>query len=407
MSYLMVSADDERSWLGMDALAPPEPVATFQGVVFDPRPTREPGITPDLDSSHFNRWIGFDMPTPEKPRPCPLILSHIENVLADGDEEKLEYILGWLALVVQRPADRAETALVFRGGEGTGKGTIGNLMLSLLAPYGTAVHSGRHLTGSFNPHLRDCLLLFADEAFFAGDKQHVSTLKALITEERIVFESKFVDAEQGINRLSVIMASNEAWVVPAGPTARRFAVFDVSESRRGDVQYFEALHRELDNGGREGFLYFLHEYDLGHYNPRIVPSTLGLVEQKILTLSPFHRWISELAETESLIYSDSQHGKPKALEYRHTSAELRRSYQQFCRENRLHPDSAAPVLFTKALRELGGRTCSYVNGEHVRGFELCPRGEKPAIALRLAVERRLDAAGLLDTVADLPDSEGP
>jgi len=32
------------------------------------------------------------------------------------------------------------------------------------------------LVGNFNAHLIDCVLLFADEAFWAGDKQGENTL---------------------------------------------------------------------------------------------------------------------------------------------------------------------------------------------------------------------------------------
>ena len=31
------------------------------------------------------------------------------------------------------------------------------------------ISNAKHLVGNFNSHLRDCVFLFADEAFFAGD----------------------------------------------------------------------------------------------------------------------------------------------------------------------------------------------------------------------------------------------
>lgn len=46
------------------------------------------------------------------------------------------------------------------------------------------------LTGNFNSHLRDCIALFADEAFWAGDRAGESVLKMLVTEPVIPIEGK-------------------------------------------------------------------------------------------------------------------------------------------------------------------------------------------------------------------------
>ena len=46
----------------------------------------------------------------------------------------------------------------------------------------------KHLVGNFNAHLRDKLLVFADEAFWAGDKRAEDQLKAMVTEENNIVE---------------------------------------------------------------------------------------------------------------------------------------------------------------------------------------------------------------------------
>jgi hypothetical protein len=78
------------------------------------------------------------------------------------------------------------------------------------------------------------VLLFGDEAFYAGDKKHESILKMLITEEMITIEAKGVDAEVSGNCIHLMMASNESWVVPAGMDDRRFFVLDVGDGAKND-----------------------------------------------------------------------------------------------------------------------------------------------------------------------------
>jgi Family of unknown function (DUF5906) len=185
----------------------------INGVTFDPSGRSEPGT--------LNLWQGFAV----KPVPgdWSLMREHIFEVICDRDEIRYSYLISWLARMVQNPAAQGEVAVVMKGGEGTGKGTLAKAVLHLLGQHGLAISNARHLTGNFNAHLHDCIFLFADEAFFAGDKQHVGVPKSLITEPYLTIEGKYQNAIQTPNFLHLMMASNEEWVIPAGLDARRFS----------------------------------------------------------------------------------------------------------------------------------------------------------------------------------------
>ena len=81
---------------------------------------------------------------------------------------------------MQHPNRPAEVAVVLRGGKGSGKGIFGRWLRRMFGQHGMQVTNSSHLVGKFNLHLRDCIFLFADEAFYAGDKQHESVLLSLI-----------------------------------------------------------------------------------------------------------------------------------------------------------------------------------------------------------------------------------
>src|SRR3954454_6708582 len=115
-----------------------------------------------------------------------------------------------------------------RGGEGTGKGTLAKVLRHIFGQHGMAISNSKHLTGNFNGHLRDAVFLFADEAFFAGDRAHVGVLKSLITEPFLTIEAKYQNAVQQPNYVHLMMASNEAWVIPASSDARRYFVLEIS-----------------------------------------------------------------------------------------------------------------------------------------------------------------------------------
>ena len=261
---------------------------TYDGVVF--KPNGEPEVNGCL-----NLWQGFAI----EPRQgdWSLMKAHVREVLASGDREHGTYILRWLAWAVQNPDKVPEVALVFKGAEGTGKGFLGRAMTTIFGQHGLQVSDVRHLAGNFNAHLRDTCLLFADEALWPGDPQAEAALKRLLTEDTLFIEPKGVNGFKCPNFLHVIMASNEEWVVPAGPDARRFAVFEVSSERKQDTAYFQALDEERKNGGLEAMLYDLLNLDLKGWHPRKLVKTDALRDQQLSSLDyPNAWWLSILEE---------------------------------------------------------------------------------------------------------------
>ena len=120
-------------------------------------------------------------------------------------------------------------AVVLRGGRGAGKGAFARELGRLFGSHFIHLSNARHLLGNFNAHLVDALLVFSDEATWAGDKQGESVLKALVTEPLITVEAKYRNARIVRNVVHLLMASNSDWTVPAGPDERRFFVLDVSD----------------------------------------------------------------------------------------------------------------------------------------------------------------------------------
>jgi len=203
-----------------------------------------------------------------------------------------DYVLDWSAYMVQHPDRPAEVALVFRGQKGTGKGTYFRALGDLAGRHGMHISSQHHFTNHFNAHLRDTIFLFADEAMWAGDKRAEGVLKALITEPTIVVEGKGKDVVVARNHLHIGMASNEDWVFPASmDDERRLAISDVSPKFRGDKAFFEALNRQMREGGLQAMLFDLKTRDISDFHPRKgVPQTKALANQKLQSLDSWDSW---------------------------------------------------------------------------------------------------------------------
>jgi hypothetical protein len=96
------------------------------------------------------------------------------------------------------------------------------------------------------------------------------------------------------------MLAEPGWVIPAGRYERRYAALSVSDARMGDRDYFNALHRQIDNGGAEAMMWDLQRLDLDGWHPRVIPKSLlkgsALQEQQIHTLPPLEQWYLSLLE---------------------------------------------------------------------------------------------------------------
>lgn len=252
------------------------------------------------DHSTYNLWRGWTV-APSEEGSCDIFKEHLLNNVCVGDREAFEYLWNWCALTVQRPHQPIGTAIVMRGDRGTGKSTFARVIGELFGQHFLQVTSSRDLTGRFNAHLRDTILLFADEAVWAGSKSEESTLKGLITEPYLSIEGKGRDLYQCRNMLHLIIATNNEWSVPAGLDERRFMAIHVGNGQQQNTTYFKKLWHQLNTGGKARLLWELLNHDVRGFDPFKIPQTQELVKQKLLSLDPVSEWWHEKLDNGALL----------------------------------------------------------------------------------------------------------
>jgi hypothetical protein len=288
-------------------------------------------------NSTYNLWRGFGVESMQgdvKP-----ILDYVKEVLCKNDETNYAYFINWLAYGVQNPDRQGEVAVVMRGLKGTGKSTLGRLMVKIYGRHGMQVTNSKHLVGNFNAHLQGKVFLFADEAFFAGNRQDEDVLKGLVTEQNVTIEKKGVDAVTGRNRLQILMSSNHEWVVPASSDERRYFILDVSEERIGDKPYWEQLNRCVSDGGTEALLHYLQSLDITKFDVRTVPNTIGLDMQKMQGLDA----------VQSVVFQWLSIGKVNGWEWKSeegievSTEEIFNAIKNFCKDSPRHRYGTPPI----------------------------------------------------------------
>ncbi len=260
----------------------------YHGIVFAPNQDN-PKV--------YNVWRGFAVtspttpPTPEGQRALDLFLAHIRENVCGGNLEWNRWVLAFFAHLIQKPEKKPGVALVLRGRKGVGKNVVTDCIFRLLGDHALLAANRRYLSGNFNAHLENKLLLVLDEAFWSGDKASEGILKDLITGSTHQIERKGYDPYPVANLVRVVIFGNEEWIVPATDDERRFAVFNVSDAKRGDREFFGLIKDGMfEHGGDQLLFKYLSEFDLRGVDVNVAPDTDALMSQKEHTLGLLESW---------------------------------------------------------------------------------------------------------------------
>lgn len=271
------------------------------GVCFEPQPGKE------VSNDKLNLWQGFTVKPVQNDALLDVIRYHMLEVVCAGNAELYDYLVRWIAYTFQFPARPAGATAVMIGEKGIGKSMLGQFLKSLWGSHGLQIASPGLLTGKHNAHLMNICFLFADEAFFTGDKSAFGQLNSLITEPSITVEPKGVNAFDQPNYLKIMMATNNTFAVPASRDERRYCVFDVSSKHMGDQTYFNKLHASCKSKEvQAAFLHWMKNVDLTGWRTSQIPDSIGLRAQRRQSMGTIQHWLVDALSNGS--FGTAGHG---------------------------------------------------------------------------------------------------
>lgn len=204
-----------------------------------------PGKEPE---GAMNSFEGLAVkPVESDPSDISLYLDFLLYDICRGNQKYYEFLLDLLATKLQNPLRLTKVCIVLRGEEGAGKGAFTKVMENIIGPnHSVNVSSSKSWLGGFTgAFLSGTIWLTANEAYWSGNHEQSERLKALITEETLDLEDKFVKGWVQKNRLMIAITSNNNWAVPAGHNSRRYFVLDVSDARTRDSEFWDVFWSKM------------------------------------------------------------------------------------------------------------------------------------------------------------------
>lgn len=316
---------------------------------------------PDYDkeiNGAFNTWQPWPI-NDQVPYSWDKFDNHLKYVVCNGNTDHYEWLLDWMADIIQDPTKPKGSCLVLSGDEGTGKGTLAHTLGKLVGLHYKHVTDEDHLIGRFNGHLQDAILVFADEVTYGGSKKTAGKLKSLVTEPVLTAERKGIDATRYMNYTRLIIASNESWFIPAGPQSRRWFVLNVNNSKANDTEYFRAIRNQMEHeSGYEGLMHFLRNRVIKS-NLRFAPVTDKLKQQRSMLAvqdSAIEWWAycCEIGYVDGVMVAGKEWNAQNETQWPEgdvSVAEFHAAYEDWATDKRLKRHSL--TVFSETMKGLG------------------------------------------------------
>lgn len=234
-------------------------IRTYENIDFLPTPLVCPPET-------FNMWRGFaiervDVQSSENVQP---FIDHT-NIMVNHNEQGREYVLDILAQLFQQPGFLIGIALVFKSSQGAGKNIYLELLNQILGGdmFYETVNPVQDLMSRFSLGRKNRILINVDETNSRDTYSYSDQLKNYITSPHYNYEQKGVSPITLRNFNRFIFTTNNFCPVKIEEGDRRFVVFECSNEKKGNTEYFKEFASYINNKENQKAVYeFLMNRDI-------------------------------------------------------------------------------------------------------------------------------------------------
>jgi hypothetical protein len=302
----------------------------IESMVFDPaqpqvvedRVAREQGVIEHVGARMFNTYYP---PTLKLGDSCAatLFVEHVRKLFPN--EKEADHIFAWLAHRVQRPGEKVRHALLIGGPQGVGKDTIIDAVVPALGVWNTHSIAPDRIFSTFNEYMAKVLVRINEVA----DLHEVSKYKFYEATKNFIAGSpdwcevnpKYACKYSVRNCAGVVLTTNsiDSGIYLPPDDRRHYAVetielWGTAEER---ATYFETLWTWLYAGGFAHVAAWLHEYDLGTFNPNAPPPQTATFEKIVDNSKGSDTWLTtaleRLAKREGYPALLDEQGIPKMV----------------------------------------------------------------------------------------------
>jgi hypothetical protein len=216
-----------------------------------------------------------------------------------------DWMLDWLANIIQDPMNRSQVAPLIRDegnllvlGGGTGKTTFFDWVMNHIVgeKYCHSIANNAEMYESFNGLMEGKLFVVVEEANGDANFKNNDTLKAKLTAKKTRVNKKGIEAYEVQDFSRWCFFSNNRNPIAINSHSRRFAVMDTNPAKRGDDIYFTEFFAHIaKKETKVAFFRYLKARQAIPKSPvdwfKSIPNTSALREVMTMNSPPIIKWM--------------------------------------------------------------------------------------------------------------------
>ena len=211
-----------------------------------------------------------------------LLIDFFQSIICNDDQQTEQFLCEFIYHLLKFPGFNPELFIVFYSeGKGSGKNAFGRLIAALCNnQYVEEIQGNTYFEQQFTGKNQVILIILSELTDHVSGKM-IEKIKSKITNETVQVNVKFQPLRNMINCIRYLCMVNNFNVFSQINSTRRFAFFEVDESRINDEQYWQTYHEMIrDNDIIRGFWRYIVN-KISNETKRLMARKLYNFQQKI------------------------------------------------------------------------------------------------------------------------------
>jgi hypothetical protein len=310
----------------------------------DKRQYKKINFIPNLklnNDEYFNTFTGFDaefidFDNYKYNEECINIFKDHIGLLTNYNEKSINYVLNYIADMIQNTDKLPAIAMLFKSKQGFGKDLFLDILQTIIGhKYFFRTADLNEVFGSFNSTIKDKIILQLNEVDGKDGFAMKEKLKNLITEEYTNINEKKIKQYKQNNYLRIFIMSNNINPIEISHDDRRFVVFK-AHFKKPNREYFNKLVNIKNNKNDIKTLYeYFKNFKININLREDRPKTDAYKEMHENNINPIYKFINEIIVKDNIDEYFDDYIKHKKLGILIKSIEFYDSYKLYLNENEL------------------------------------------------------------------------
>lgn len=192
-----------------------------------------------------------------------IFLNHVREIIASNNEIIYNYIISWIAYLIQNPRRKMRNVLVLIGKQGVGNTIFTDIIAKLYEEYAN------------NDKLKDKILIVIND--LNDQRMRIESMMNkfdnCVREKIVTIDERRIQPNPMENVSTFIFTTTDKNPIWIDVEWKHDLVVEVSDKMKDNVDYFNRLSNSLTDEFYENLFNYFRTYDIEEFNPRVVPNT--------------------------------------------------------------------------------------------------------------------------------------